>query len=152
MSDDLVKRLRSKIYFHTDAAVWMHEAADRIEELEAKLRKSALQELSLLGQEIEVTAELEQAEAKIVELEAKLAWQPIETAPRDGTQFLGWSKLHGVQSCLIQKEQAHYKRVEAVYGGPQKRTWFCPTHWRPLPNGPKETEYYSEEKTQHVGT
>jgi hypothetical protein len=43
MSDDLVKRLRSKIMVHTDAAVWMLEAADRIEELEAeneKLRKA----------------------------------------------------------------------------------------------------------------
>jgi len=39
MSDDLVKRLRSKIIVHTDAAVWMLEAADRIKELEAKLTK-----------------------------------------------------------------------------------------------------------------
>lgn len=37
MTDDLVKRLRSKIIVHTDAAVWMLEAADRIEELEAEL-------------------------------------------------------------------------------------------------------------------
>ena len=40
MSDDLVKRLRSKIIIHTDAAVWMLDAADRIEELEAKLGKT----------------------------------------------------------------------------------------------------------------
>jgi hypothetical protein len=39
MSNDLVKRLRSKIIVHTDAAVWMLEAADRIEELEAKVRE-----------------------------------------------------------------------------------------------------------------
>ena len=50
----------------------VREYEERIRKLEAKLRKSALQELSLLGQEIEVTAELEQAEAKIVELEVKL--------------------------------------------------------------------------------
>ena len=42
MSDDLVKRLRSKIITHTDAAVWMLEAAGRIEELEAKLAKTVL--------------------------------------------------------------------------------------------------------------
>ena len=41
MSDDLVKRLRSKIIIHTDAAVWMLEAADRIGELEAKLALAA---------------------------------------------------------------------------------------------------------------
>ena len=50
-----------------------NEYRSYIEELEAQLRKSALQEISVLGQEIEVTAELEQAEAKIVELEVKLA-------------------------------------------------------------------------------
>ena len=91
-------------------------------------------------------ADILQAIDRIEELEAQLAWQPIETAPRDGTQFLGWSKLHGVQSCLIQQSQAHYKRVEASYGGPQKRTWFCPTHWRPLPNGPKELEGLHDSK------
>jgi cell division septum initiation protein DivIVA len=37
MTDDLVKRLRSKIVSHVDADIWMNDAADRIEELERKL-------------------------------------------------------------------------------------------------------------------
>jgi hypothetical protein len=40
MTDDLVKRLRSKIIVHTDAAVWMLEAADRIEKLEAAIENA----------------------------------------------------------------------------------------------------------------
>ncbi|CAB4166752.1 hypothetical protein UFOVP845_50 [uncultured Caudovirales phage] len=42
MTDDeeLIARLRSKIIIHTDAAVWMLEAADRIEALTAKLGKA----------------------------------------------------------------------------------------------------------------
>ena len=61
--NDLVERLR-----HT----FEDEAADRIEELEAKLRKSALQELSALGQASEAYQAQLAAEARIVDLEAKL--------------------------------------------------------------------------------
>jgi len=75
MSDDLVERLYDRRVCspaqNSCRNNWVLDlAANRIAELEAQLRKSALQELSVLGQEIEVTAELEQAEAKIVELEA----------------------------------------------------------------------------------
>jgi len=60
MSDDLVKRLDG-----FDADDLHHEAADRIEELEAKLREAALSELSALGQASEAyTAKLD-AEAKL---------------------------------------------------------------------------------------
>ena len=63
MSDDLVKRLRSKIIVHTDAAVWMLEAADRIEELEAKLK-----------QEIKETERMDRVWSdNYAELETKLA-------------------------------------------------------------------------------
>ena len=48
MSDDLVKRLRSKIIVHTDAAVWMQEAADRIEELEAQLARAVEEKLDAI--------------------------------------------------------------------------------------------------------
>ena len=58
MSDDLVKRLRATCSCNIDNTPCLaeeecrvaQEAADRIEELEGKLRKSALQELSALGQ------------------------------------------------------------------------------------------------------
>lgn len=50
--DDLVKRLRSKIFWHTEAAVWMLEAADRIEELEAE-RDAALVALFECMEEID---------------------------------------------------------------------------------------------------
>jgi hypothetical protein len=58
MSDDLVKRLRSKIIVHTDAAVWMLEAADRIEELEERLKAA--------------TDDANEAETYVAEMEAKL--------------------------------------------------------------------------------
>ncbi len=74
LSEWLALCLKDYIGPHADEIIdGVREYEGRIVELEAQLRKSALQELSLLGQEIEVTAELEQAEAKINELEVKLA-------------------------------------------------------------------------------
>lgn len=52
-----------------------NDRADRIEELEAALRKSALQELSALGQASEAYQEQLAAEARTVDLEAKLTNQ-----------------------------------------------------------------------------
>jgi len=52
--------------------VYVTKCENRIEELEAKLRKSALQELSALGQASEAYQAQLAAEARIVDLEAKL--------------------------------------------------------------------------------
>lgn len=64
-------------------------------------------------------------------------WQPIETAPKDGTEILvgadvacwGW-------------------RIELVYWVSKEGQWwtdsrglhYSPTHWRHLPKPPKESE------------
>lgn len=65
-----------------------------------------------------------------------MEWQPIETAPKDGTSFMGWNKEHGSHQCLIPENTAHYKRVTARYGKGHCGNWFCPTHWMPLPASP----------------
>lgn len=58
-------------------------------------------------------------------------WRPIETAPRDGTEILGYCsniKSFGLLSCFK-------PGMWATNDGGYQRT---PTHWMPLPAAPKE--------------
>ncbi len=71
-----------------------------------------------------------------------MEWQPIETAPRDGTNILVWwpSEMH----CPV---TAHYSTGKWTNEpgfawkftgwGQEKKTE--PTHWMPLPEPPKDT-------------
>ena len=60
-------------------------------------------------------------------------WQPIETAPRDGTIILFSCDMRGVSLCCLAETE--------IYTG-----WFnlskldngSPTHWMPLPEPPEE--------------
>jgi len=64
-------------------------------------------------------------------------WQPIETAPKDGTDILvafpknvGW-----LQIVRWWEKKTGFQWVD---GYTCKRIWNSPTHWQPLPPPPKE--------------
>lgn len=57
-------------------------------------------------------------------------WQPIETAPRDGTRvLLMWMK---------EAVCGEYRkgRWELVVGGHERSLILTPTHWLPIPRSP----------------
>jgi len=68
-------------------------------------------------------------------------WQPIETAPRDGTPILAWPirAIHGVVPYVV-------VALDLENGGKVHETWieaagtewatYYPTHWMPLPDAP----------------
>lgn len=76
-----------------------------------------------------------------------MEWQPIETAPKDGTEFQAWlilenDKLHGFWEprCKYNEDgilgiwgRIDYDEEDWDY------TYFqlVPTHWMPLPEPPK---------------
>jgi hypothetical protein len=70
-------------------------------------------------------------------------WQPIETAPRDGMEIIGVMKSYhpsyGIPfsptlTWFLGDKWRYYDRVL------EEVDWYEPTHWRPLPQPPKEGE------------
>jgi len=60
-------------------------------------------------------------------------WQPIETAPRDGTRIILF-RPNWVESMAIGFYYASYEQWTVIYAGVE----FCDvTHWMPLPESPK---------------
>lgn len=65
--------------------------------------------------------------ARVKELEGALAWQPIETAPKDATWFLAWAPTWAKPRVVCFAE-SHYWGTDA--------NTFRPTLWQPLPEPP----------------
>jgi hypothetical protein len=59
-------------------------------------------------------------------------WQPIETAPKDGTRVMVFCPDRGVM-------EARFNQTYGRWGDPVYSEWDCePTHWMPLPPAPEE--------------
>ena len=71
-------------------------------------------------------------------------WEPIETAPKDGTTILVWSQLYGGVAVLAYWDSDKYAKTPKPfwatssqrYVGKTAERKFPPTHWRPLPPPP----------------
>lgn len=60
-------------------------------------------------------------------------WQPIETAPKDGTRVLVWRKHEAGYSQASRLGVDYYKNG-SWWGS---RRLMPPTHWMPLPQAPE---------------
>ena len=73
-----------------------------------------------------------------------MEWQPIETAPKDGTSFLGWDGKYVTEMIWASHEDddGHVGWCCAgfSYGGVLYDLHYLPlgepTHWMPLPDPP----------------
>lgn len=96
-----------------------------------------------------VTAALSAIDAARRTTPDREAWQPIETAPRDGTQILGWCSNYGARQThwhfygegSIAKAQFDAGKGESGnwYWEEPLNHWLSswkPTHWMPLPTAP----------------
>jgi len=69
------------------------------------------------------------------------AWKPIETAPRDGTEFLIWDRHYGrrIGRCFIRPDHDDWLSWKNDHGGTSKGG-IRATHWAPLMPGPSEDQ------------
>lgn len=65
---------------------------------------------------------------QLFSFDAPSDWEPIETAPKDGTYFLGYEEDYGVHKCRWDKNHDG-----GVGGFRNTRHGWSPTHWQPLP-------------------
>lgn len=89
---------------------------------------------------------LHRAAAELDRLHALTAWQPIETAPKDGTNIRAYGTRHGSWGY----SEDELVSIDAAWHGTGRR-WidvrdqafiqrrFTPTHWMPLPTPPERT-------------
>lgn len=85
--------------------------------------------------------------AELAELKAAQEWQPIETAPKDGTIVLlhipnmpavsCTQAFYGSTFCPIEQveQEEHWRNASTDH-----QVYRTATHWRPLPSAPKEGE------------
>ncbi len=69
-----------------------------------------------------------------------MKWQPIETAPKDGTPILAYRGDHyksfGHVQVTYWRTAAH--KVGYIGWGEFNQRWWPPTHWMPLPEPPRQ--------------
>lgn len=83
--------------------------------------------------------ELKRLTAENEKLRAALQWQPIETAPKDGTPILAREKGAGpavyMMCAMWSGSELEGWRIPGARGWTNAR-WFHPTHWMHLPPPP----------------
>lgn len=62
-----------------------------------------------------------------------MEWQPIETAPKDGTEILIYSEIEGVRSSYF--EHGMWQKG-SWFSKPEERERAKPKKWMPLPKPP----------------
>lgn len=82
---------------------------------------------------LKAEAALAAAQARIAELEASQQWQPIETAPKNGTRILTYSPKDNEYCWKIEINKWKHSAWQASPSMCQ------PTHWMPLPAPPALT-------------
>ena len=76
--------------------------------------------------------ERDAAIARAEKAEATRKWQPIEAAPKDGTEFLGFVGVSYQGGVVV----LHWDKIDGLFIDREADFW-DPTHWMPLPPPPE---------------
>lgn len=70
-------------------------------------------------------------------------WQPIETAPKDGTEILGFNQAYdgsiAIRNMVYDSNNLLWRNKASIYRNSKGlQEAYVASHWMPLPNLPKE--------------
>lgn len=136
-----VESLRDRLSF---AEFEWHRATDGMKERDAQIEGLRSQLESETERASQWFDECAKQAGKAFELSQQLAneqWQPIETAPKDGTTIDLWCRniSHGSTGAVRAPDSFwddEVQKWEDRHGWILETKW-KPTHWMPLPAGPK---------------
>ncbi len=98
---------------------------------------------SHIESQLESLKEIEKLRAEVQELRAKSEWQPIETAPKDGTSIMIYTDNceygFGLVETISHSACAFYSKTKGYFISDAWNdiNYKSPTHWRPLPEAPE---------------
>ena len=116
---------------------------DELKKLQAMILDGDLTEAVRLCDEVMAMAE-------------KSPWQPIETAPKDGTRILAWNSEYGARET---KSETYREGSIGFSEGRTDRWWewlepqnnwslkWSPTHWMPLPPHTRPWTDHAEQRS-----
>ena len=138
---DTPEAVRLADQIHAGNGEWMQKAAAllrRIPGLEAEVQEQARlngigaeRELALMAQVSRLEAERDQLRAEL----EKVRWQPIETAPKDGTNIWAYNGEQGVMHWIDVDVVALFVWDDNLLSDADPEP-VRPTHWMPLPPPP----------------
>ena len=75
-----------------------------------------------------------------------MSWQPIETAPKDGSDILFWSQRGGYFAGNWPPEcrPGSWEKARGRWTGSSDRKAEIATHWQPLPPPPDADPFWSQ--------
>ena len=91
------------------------------------------------------------ARAALAAQPAPSPWRPIETAPKDGTQFLTWDSHYGIRvgRCVVRPDHDDWLSYMDAYKGSSKGG-IRATHWMPLPQKPRDESHPRPDRRTNV--
>ena len=109
----------------------------RVRELEEEIRRLEKLVISAQNAAIENGVALKSTQDQLAKAEQRVAeWQPIDTAPKDGTVFLGY-KLGQFRECYkVPRDDCDMWCFGGTSGADDLFPNIKPTHWMPLPKAP----------------
>ena len=75
-----------------------------------------------------------EGDTKYIRADLTPQWQPIETAPKDGVEILGFDSKNKTYHVTIYDGYSWHNPDNHYYS---EALGFYPTHWMPLPTPPK---------------